>query len=273
MEEKNKSLIFIGLPETGKTSYIAALWSYFKANNETDDLLLDCLPDQREYIEGIATKWRHCETLTRNTTGSYEKIEFSIKTKDNNSYKIEFPDLAGEMFKHQFEHRELTKSFISMTNSTNGAILFINPNILLEISSHNQFGDVGSPQIQTKQDLIPYDIEKAPQRIKIVDLMQILMNQVNKNIKLAVIISAWDSMTEDVSPQVWIESNLPFISTFIKHNFKEYHYFGVSAQGGDYESQKDELLNNNDPLKRIIVNDCGVITNNITKPLKWLMEE
>lgn len=273
MVEKNKTLIFIGLPETGKTSYIAALWSYFKAKNYTDDLILDCLPDQREYIEGIATKWRHCEVLTRNVIGSYEKIDLSVKTSVSTSYNIQFPDLAGEMFKHQFEDRELTKEFINMTKDADGAILFINPSMFLEITSHNQFGDIGAPQIQTKQDLIPYDIKKAPQRIKIVDLMQILMTQVNKNLKLAVIISAWDSMEENITPQGWIESNLPFIATFIKHNFKEYHYYGVSAQGGDYKIKRDELLNNDDPLNRIIVNDGGVISNIITKPLRWLMGE
>lgn len=270
-EKINKSLVFVGLPASGKTSFIAALWSFIKTSNNNSGLTLDCLPIQREYIEGLASEWRHCNILARNRIGSYEKVEFSVTAEDGSQYSIHFPDVAGEMYVQQFINREITDEYYRQIANTDGIVLFINPQTLKDITSHNQFGDADQSEIQSKTPN-SYEIENVAQRIQIVDLLQIILKQKEEKCNIAVIISAWDLMGEEITPDKWLETNLPFVSSFIKHNFNQSRYFGISAQGGNYEKNKDELLDKPDPIDRIIVVDDVEKSNNIIKPIQWLLE-
>ena len=270
-EKINKSLVFIGLPESGKTSFIAALWSFLKAINNDSGLKLDCLPTQREYVEKLANEWRRCNLLQRNRVGSYEKVEFSVNATDGSQYSIHFPDVAGEMYVQQFANREITDEYYRQIANADGIVLFINPQTLKDITSHNQFGDASQSETQSESP-INYEIANMPQRIQIVDLLQIILKQKEEKCNIAVIISAWDLIVEDITPDRWIEINLPFVSSFIKYNFNQPRYYGISAQGGDYKGNKDELLEKPDPLDRIIVVEDIEKTNNIIKPIQWLLE-
>ncbi len=86
-------------------------------------------------------------------------------------------------------------------------------------------------------------------------------------------ISAWDRITEKVSPSQWMTSRLPLLSQYLTANAESFSIrcFGVSAQGGDL-SQAVALRKVSQPAERIaVVDDDLDSTHDITLPVQWAL--
>lgn len=269
----NKLNIMVGFPNTGKTTFIAALWKYLKdVKNNTFEL--DHYPSNREYLEHLVESWLHCVPVARTISNKYEKVSFTIKTKGGPCVDIIIPDIAGETYRRVFLTREIEKNLALNLSEANGLIVFINSQ-LEDVSSHNRFGIIDSSDIaESNSSLVPpFLAEDTPIRIQLVDVLQSILDINNNNLKIAVIISAWDLIEDKITPDKWVQSNIPFLYNFIKNNFGNFRYYGISAQGGDYLEKKKELLLMDSPVERIRVIDGENCSNNITLPLQYLIQE
>jgi len=79
------------------------------------------------------------------------------------------------------------------------------------------------------------------------------------------------------TPHEYLKRELPLLRQFLDSNDDrlEHTVFGVSAQGGDITvaEQKSALLGLDDALKRIKVLHGSEISQDITRPIAWLLEE
>lgn len=261
--------LMVGFPSTGKTTFIAALYEYLK-HSKNGSLSLDCLPENREYLEQLVESWMRCELVARTTSGKYEKVTLSVST-NNEVIQLVVPDFAGETYSQIFLQREMDNDLYTNIKETHGILVFINSS-LDDISSHNRHGiqednilGVDSSQFP------PFSIEETPLRVQLVDILQMILDA-NENVpKVAVIISAWDIVEDTITPNQWFEKNITFLYNFLKHNFRAFQCFGISAQGGDYTQKKDELLAIVNPIDRIKVYVEDNCSNDITMPLKYLI--
>lgn len=120
-----------------------------------------------------------------------------------------------------------------------------------------------------------YDPIKSPAQIKLVDLLQIIIKLKKITpIKIAVIVSAWDLIQESIKPEDWVKKRLPLLYQFLYSN--NYHfickYYGISAQGGQLGNAK-ELRKHISPSERIrVLLDEEPESNDITIPVRWVME-
>ena len=84
-----------------------------------------------------------------------------------------------------------------------------------------------------------------------------------------------DGDTSKKHPKLWLENELPLLNQFLESNrdLLEFKIFGISAQGGDYDGDKDKLQEEIHPSKRIIVQkETGEISSDISLPIKWLLD-
>jgi len=268
----NKLNVMIGFPNTGKTTFIAAIWKYLK-DTKNDNFELDSYPSNREYLEHLVESWLQCKQVARTITGKYEKVNFTIKT-NNGLIDIIIPDISGESYKKIFFSREIEKNLFSNLSEATGLIVFINSQ-LEDINTHNRSGgsDTSEKGERNISKVPPFLAEDTPLRIQLVDVLQSILD-INRNItKIAVVISAWDLIDDNITPDKWVQNNISFLYNFIKNNFLNYRYYGISAQGGDYQEKKEELLSMDSPIDRIIVFDDNSRSNDITLPLKYLNKE
>lgn len=261
----------LGFPETGKTTYISALWQYLKDSNNSN-FKLDVMPDNREYLETNSEIWLTCEPVPRTISGNSEKITLSIEVNQNKKIDLTIPDVAGESYKQIFLQRKIEEELYTELSSASGLLIFINAETE-EILSHNRHGIMSNDSTNERNKLPSFEIEKTPIVLQLIDVIQIIKNINSKDIKLSIIISAWDLIEEEITPENWIKSNIPLMYNFIRNNFKEYCFFGVSAQGGDYKIQLEELLSNESPINRIKVMHESTISNDITLPLQYLIQQ
>ncbi len=115
--------------------------------------------------------------------------------------------------------------------------------------------------------------------MKLVELLQFALERTTRKVRVAVVLSAWDLVESKTSlaPHDYLTREMPLLGQFLDSNsdLLEHAVFGVSAQGGDITvaKEKQALLDLDDALKRIKVRHGGVRSQDITKPIAWLLEE
>jgi hypothetical protein len=285
--------LMIGLPESGKTTFLAALWHVVETGEVAGSLVVSQVHGIRDYLNQIRQEWLNCYQLGR-TLISAEKL-VSFRLKDPSSGKIvelSLPDLSGESYRLQWETRQWTAGFDEFAAGCGGGVLFVHPRTIVEpvrIDSQALDGMVDiveDPQERAvpssrsqlaQQSITPWTPNHAPTQVKLVEILQFLLMRTfrKRRMPIAIIVSAWDLIENGETPSEWICKRLPLLDQFLHSNFEQVpsRAFGVSAQGGEL-SQAIELQSHTKASDRIIVAGCDKgKTHDITEPLKWLLNQ
>lgn len=286
-------LLFAGLPKSGKTTFLAALWHFVDATTDDNSLSLESISGENSYLEQISAKWLRCEKIIR-TVLTKESPAVQMKLLQKSTGKkitLDVTDFFGETFRDHFDFREWSEDFDEQVEKAQGIILFVNakeehnkPKFLqVENDVLRFFGQAPS---QPPEKPIPWNVNYVPHQVRLTELLQFLRHQKpNKRIwKVTVIISAWDTVQKrnenSQSPQEWLASNLPLLHQYLlcNENYYQTKYFGVSAQGGEYLHEdgtmaEEEALLSMEPINRIMVRDDIVVSQNIALPLLWMTND
>jgi hypothetical protein len=272
----------IGLRETGKTTFLAALWHVLRnSDNVPGALRLAGVRGDRTYLNDIEQLWLGCRPLERTKVGG-EPITIRIQhATTEEATELSIPDMSGELYEDvQWEKRECPRSYSELASSANGALLFLHPYNTNETDSIARINQIMHGVIESptppgpvgSQKAIPWHPKHAPAQVKLVELLQFLLLDVQSHLQIAVIVSAWDRITYRVTPEGWLQKQAPLLSQFLTANDDqiEHRVYGVSAQGGPLENA-DALLTHTDPTRRIRVVGPEGESNDITAPVRWLM--
>ena len=276
-------ILFIGLPESGKTTFLGALWFYIFSNPKDSRFRCATLADSElEYLNSISRSWASCEDVIRTSQVKTERVLINMKhVESNQTFTLMIPDISGETFNKQFEDREWDEDFDLLLEQASGIILFIDPRdkknrpkFVFQESQHFKFFE---EEFVNKNPQQPWNEELSPSQVKLVDFLQMVdLEKPGKIKKISVIISCWDLINSTENPESFLEKEMPLLFQYLKANIDIFRtrFFGVSSQGGSYDSEeaKDRLMQK-DPLNRIIVED-GITTNStILSPLLWITDD
>lgn len=282
---KASSLLFTGLPNSGKTTYLAALWHVIEAQIGQTKLKLKRYSGDRAYLNHITQAWRGCMPVPRTRLQTdVTTVTLHLEGDSFGEFTLSVPDLSGEAFDHQIEHRRMEASHANLLKSSDGVILFLHPDVQkgTQIVHQEQLaGSIGGiTELENANDVDqvasnPWSVEMIPTQVKLVELIQFIMEYAKSPLRLAVVISAWDLVkgTIEYSPHEYVSRSTPLLRQFLDANddLLEYRIFGVSAQGGSIPEDRDKLLKL-DELTRITVCDCTASDHDITRPIAWLLE-
>lgn len=294
-------ILISGLPSTGKTTYIAALWNYINSDAEEKSLTLDTLAgSEHEYLNSIANDWLAYKDPSRSLQNTnFERVIMPLKKNaTGESITIEIPDIAGEKFRDHFDLREWPLEFDKLLDNLSGIVVFVSPlhknnlpKFIADVKELEELlGDdniteskkedtkkAEAIELPPKPTLTNWDVKFVPNQVKMVEGLQLLQfhKVQNKPLKVSLVISAWDKVSgaDTILPKDWLEKNLPLLYQYLICNSDKYlvKFFGISAQGGDYETELDSLMNKN-PYDRIIVKEDGEQIKDIAKPIIWMTE-
>lgn len=272
----------LGLPSSGKTTFLAALWHVLNAKEIECNFSLDKIEGDVRYLDAITEAWRTFQKVPRTSMQMEEKISLRVK---NNLTKelvtLEFPDLSGETFERLLLTRLIETKKFDTLSSSDGLLLFITADkvddglSILDVPAEFR-GDSTDGVIPEKD----WDAECVPQQVKIVELLQLIRSRQlgNPLSKIAIIISAWDVITgagPNIQPIQWLAREFPLVCQYLDTNREcfDYQVFGISAQGGEIKSElsRDRLAEKMEASTRIICAYDGKINHDITCPVFWLM--
>jgi len=271
----------IGLPETGKTTFLAALWHVVVSREIEGALHLKELHGDHGYLNDIRDHWVSCEPIGR-TQQRAEQLQLSMRLADANdrfAAELIFPDLSGESFKALWKDRVWRERYDQLARKTSGALLFIHPDKVLEPTRINEIlipdeldDDDDSPLSSWNRN---WNADDAPTQVKLVEFLQFFTHDpaVYPLRRVAVMISAWDVVRENIKPSQWLERRLPLLYQYLEGNSHRLasRIYGLSAQAGDLERDAVKLQNYLHHSERIQILGEDCLEHDITAPIKWLM--
>lgn len=262
-EDSNKILMF-GLPESGKTSFLAALAYYAGAQVPNKRLSEYKLSSNTAYINTIVQQWLSGQKQERTkivaATESSTVVELYLEEASTaNRFTLHIPDFFGEIFENQFFDRLVETKYLDEIRLSKGLILFVHPEkiefpvliedvqqakklanlVNLQIGGQEENDETGvtapdfevnvSAEVASAENNIqPFNLEEIPTQVILVDLLEAhLEYRALTPISIAVVISAWDLVKKDMpelTPEGWVETFIPLLSQYLKTNVEAVRY-------------------------------------------------
>jgi hypothetical protein len=284
------SIVVIGLPSSGKTTYLAALWHLLTERSVDTVLKFHSLgSDDKTRLNALAARWRDAVEQDRTAIDGMHLVSMNLKDAKGNQIKLSFPDVPGESFWRMWEERTCDVDFGHVLLSGQ-YLLFVHSDdyeapswTVDEVALSRK---MGLPTTEGKP--VPWHPRLAPTQVQLVGLLQLLKRAplASPNNRIAVVLSAWDKGQQvGLSPEAFLKSNLPLLSQYLDAGFDgwDFRVYGLSAQGGDYDKAKDPqkptpesnaearaLRELDEASSRIKLVGGGADVRDITEPLAWL---
>lgn len=275
---------FAGLPASGKSTFLTAFWVY--ANGAPSSALsIESYPDKNQYLTELQEHWFNFTPVPRTPAHSEREVTLRLKrNSDGRRIELSIPDLSGETFEQIWMNRYWPSRFQTLVDGSEGIVFFINPKKIedgatLEQARQLDFDEDDEAPEEEPLNTIPteWDSGKSPTEVQIVDCLQLISEntKTHRSRRVAVIISAWDAVRQldpAAEPEPWLQARLPLLAQFLESNQDSFEsaVFGISAQGGDYETEKPALVKKEPHERCIVIGPQVTNETDITAPIQWL---
>ena len=283
-----RSVVIVGLPASGKTTYLAALWHLiFSREMDTQLVFGDLRDGEFAHLNTIAERWRNAVVQERTSVAGNRLVDMNLRDVESQPVRVTFPDLPGETFTRMWTDRSCD-AHIAEVLAGGDVLLFVHSDtirtpswIVDEVGISNEAG-LAPPSGENRS----WKPSLAPTQVQLVDLLQLFrMPPLDRGPRrLAVMLTAWDkARAERLAPERYLELKLPLLHQYLLCGVDDWTWrvYGLSAQGGEYdsaegrlerrESKAEELRALDIPSRRIQLVGSEWEAHDLTEPLAWLI--
>lgn len=279
---KEKSIMLVGGPDSGKSNYLARLWLAFQSQKY--DLNSPTIPGDVRYVESIAEHLLQGQFVPR-TEPEEKNREFhvSVKTKGERiTADIIVPDILGEIWGKAVSTLEIPEKWLATLRKSSAAVLFV------RVLSKNNVLPLNwvTSQGFLKMGLGSDNEQLIPTQVVLLELLRFIDENINRKgnpkPKVAVIVTAWDLLHSEEAtegPLAYLHHEFPmFAGRLSDIRSLDVKVFGSSIVGGDFETDgfTEEFFNKG-------IHDTGYIvetgtdgkiisSDDVTKPISWLLD-
>lgn len=265
------NVLLAGLPESGKSTYIAAAFNQMRMD-KAGSLTLTALPDDLEYLVELEKKWLSLESLERSVHPGPKEISLLITDRSTNEeIVVEIPDITGEDYRSAWQYASWDEGVRQIVERADGILLFVRTDDVREAHLIDVAELPAEESNETNKQ--QWDPLSSPTQAILCDLLeQISHIQLDRVPPIAVVCSAWDKVADiGLDPAGWLGWQMPLLDQWLRSQQPpvRFQIFGVSAQGGDLHSKEQR-----EALKDRIVNRPvpeGAVP--VDEPLRWLLSE
>ena len=283
-----QSVVVLGLPESGKTTFLAALWHIVTERDIETKLKFDRLKaGDSAYLNEIASRWRDAVVQERTAISGNQWVSMNLVGANNKKFRMTFPDVPGEAYQRMWEDRDCEQEIANGLQAV-GVLLFIHSDTIVHphwIVDEAQLSKAMGVEMEVEGGEVDWKPSLAPTQVQLVDILQMLQCgalYVGPR-RVAVMLSAWDKVAEDgISPKAFLDKKFPLLVQYLQQPSNGWimKIYGVSAQGGDYvgangenaQASADALRSLETASERImLVDDGGSVGHDLTEPIAWLV--
>ena len=289
MSGQPKTVVLLGLPRTGKSTYLGALWQLAQDPAEPTIVERDVTGD-RSYLQKLGDQVARGQEIGRTETSSVEGMRLTLGFEQGD-IAVHVPDLGGETLRLLVEDRVWHSSLQDTIATSDAILLFLHPEKLKlpmtiamadeVLSGLQSLQGKDSPESANGQnaerraelELPKFQAKSACTVAKYLDALENILTDQRAQwpIRLAIVISAWDTVDGSQTPASWLQVNVPALASFAKANTDmiKWSLYGVSAQGGKLPDRRDELLACGDVRDRAYARNESGAAVPVTEPLRW----
>ena len=302
MKDMDKKKVFmIGMPSSGKTTYLASLCRLLLYGGQETGWKLDVkdVPEGFERVQILIKNINSYKAVKRTYGLELNNVALSLYNQNQEWMQFVVPDSSGEIFRDLVYDRRIASNIMDHIVESDMLLFFINVNTMIweeriklgEKSAIKQLNEEqGDKVTQSAEDIVEeYARDRENEQIKskeqvknkekeqkkynnqsaLVELLQIIIYLVPHSLNIRFVISAWDLVEKEfkqdkVTPKEYIKIKLPLLYQYLEFNSKlfDYEIWGVSAQGGDFDDEDDlKKLQSNDGEDYICVVDSKADTS------------
>lgn len=271
-----KRQLIVGMPESGKSTFIAALRHLLLSGTFDTDLELTGLADEERHLNDLERDWLEFREVQRTKPATEGWVQFRVQNRTSGAESVLYvPDLRGEAFEEPICAGQCQRDLYEAFTAADGIMLFTNAERQDDALMISDLGDLIDGEEDEEgvaiQPFNPYDM---PEEVKIVEFLQIANRRplAPRKRQIALMISAWDIVPSGVSPDAWLREKRPMLSQFLEasEDLWEVRVYGVSAQGGRLPQDKRRLSRLKSPVDRIQLVGHGANKHDLSSPLRWL---
>lgn len=291
----------IGMPSSGKTTYLASLCRLLLYGGQETGWKLDVkdVPEGFERVQILIKNINSYKAVKRTYGLELNNVALSLYNQNQEWMQFVVPDSSGEIFRDLVYDRRIASNIMDHIVESDMLLFFINVNTMIweeriklgEKSAIKQLNEEqGDKVTQSAEDIVEeYARDRENEQIKskeqvknkekeqkkynnqsaLVELLQIIIYLVPHSLNIRFVISAWDLVEKEfkqdkVTPKEYIKIKLPLLYQYLEFNSKliDYEIWGVSAQGGDFDDEDDlKKLQSNNGEDYICVVDSKADTS------------
>jgi hypothetical protein len=286
MTRDSRSVVSIGLPASGKTTYLAALWYLVTRTGGTRLQFNGLLEGDNSHLNNTAERWSEARTQDRTKMRGDLVVKLSLHDSDGRAIVLGFPDVAGEAFKEMWANRECDPIVSEMIRDGN-VLLFIHADNIVQPAPLMPLPSSSAAGEEPPAEGIPWSPDISPTQVMLVSLLSMLNEPAlggppRSTRRLAIMLSAWDIVeSRGKSPEEFLREHLPLLYQYLQLGSDGWisRIYGVSAQGGTYDNPDMEtpgddasrLLSFDSPIDRIRLVRGTETSKDLTEPLEWLI--
>jgi len=279
MKETTYNFLIVGLPEAGKTSFIYAVDELLQNPPSKEALRGYALASDRSYLEQDKWKYRagkKFEHTPRKIQGAPPELLFEHVASGLRG-RLFLPDVNGEVFQDQWIDRKWAESYGEDLRNIDGVLLFMRSD---KPSTNQELLGAMANLLPNGKKGSTFDPKKASPQVQLVEVLQFIAveGQISRPQKVAVLISAWDTVEKPQNrqpkkPAAFLAREWPLLDQYLRSNPETFRakIYGVSALGGTEQELKE--LSKLPPQDRVkIVEDgAAAASQDLTRPLRWLL--
>lgn len=249
-----RTVLVIGLPRTGKTTFLAAFWDVVSSGEVPTSLQLDLLNGDKHHLNEIRNLWADCNEIPRTRIADECTVSMTLRDPTTGTVsELCFPDMDGESFERQWTERTWSEPYAALVGQATGALLFVHPEKVKEAPLILDAQRLMKPLLNKAtpalppdagdqasfRDTLPAEPTYAATQVQLVELVQFVQGAKlgTERFRLCVLVSAWDLVQKHGvgNPEHWLKRRLPLLHQYLVANADAMPFtvYGVSAQGGE----------------------------------------
>jgi len=278
-------LVFLGLPRTGKSTFLGAFWALVQSPAEPA-VRETRFGGDRSYVQKLADQVARGDALDRTALDASEELAVEVDFEPGGVADLLIPDTSGESLRVLAEQRIWYPNLLAACTQATAILMFVHPDRLrmpqrIAVTSGGEPAPAPEPERSPEHvDFHPPDgvafqaqehTSTAAQLIDVFENLSELWSD-RRPIRVGVVVSAWDRVVGEPkpTPYAWLAARLPGTLATLESNrdVADFEVFGVSAQGGALEA-REELLARGEVCDRVFAEDRSGRRISLFEPVRW----
>lgn len=213
-----KQQLIVGMPSSGKSTFIGALRHLLVANEVETELELTELADDERHVNRLENDWLECREFQRTKPATEGWVEFRVRNRKTGAEaSLSIPDLRGETFEQPLCSGRCQQPVYEALSAADGLLLFTNADRADDSGLISDLNDlIGDEPAEPSIPAAKFNPDDMPEEIKIVELLQMVNRRPlrGRRRRIAIIVSAWDVVPKGSEPLQWFSQRRPVLDQF-----------------------------------------------------------